>query len=102
MTKAESMGYLEEFQLLANEGNLGQFFKIWEEYCLADEVDGKELAQVLEMVKGSLLAHSFGPFTDTALALWKKIEGQETADKVLALIVDLQTANNPVYGDLAL
>lgn len=96
------MGYLEEFKVLVNDGNLSEFFKIWEEYCLSDQLDGEELGQILAVVKGSVLAPSFGQFTDTALALWQKIEEQEIADKVLALILDLQTSNNSMYADLAI
>src|SRR6185503_10966461 len=99
MERVNLMGYLEEFKVLVNENNLSQFFKIWEEYCLSDELDGEELVHILSVIKDSPLAPSFGPFTDTALALWQKIEEQELADKALTFILDLQTSNNSLYAD---
>lgn len=102
MERACEMGYLEEFKVLVNGNNLTQFFKIWEEYCLSDQLDGEELAQILQVIKESPIAPSFGQFSDTALALWQKIEDQEIADRVLAHILDLQPSNNTMYADLAI
>jgi len=96
------MSYLEEFQLCAAKNDLAQFFRLWEEYCLADQVDEKELVQVLKLVKNSTIATSFGQICETVLPLWKKLENQESADAVLALILDLQSTNSVFFADLAL
>lgn len=95
------MSYLEEFQRLLEEENLTHFLRIWEEYCMADEVDGQELTSVLEMIKKSTMAPTFGQFTETVLPLWQRIENPKVANDVLRLILDLQTINSPFFADLA-
>lgn len=95
------MSYLDEFQVLLQEEKLANFLRLWEEYCMADEVDGEELKKTLTLIKDSNLAPTFGQFIETALPLWKKLQGKEIADDILRLIVDLQTANSPLFADLA-
>jgi len=95
------MSYLEEFQVLLQEEKLANFLRLWEEYCMAEEVDGEELKKTLSLIKESNLATTFGQFIETALPLWKKLQGQEVADDILCLILDLQTANSPLFADLA-
>lgn len=96
------MTYLDEFHLLIEDQKLANFLRLWEEYCMADQVDGKELKKVLNLVKNSTLSTTFGQFADTTLALWQKIDNQEDADDVLRLILDLQTSNTPLLADLAI
>ena len=96
------MSYLDEFSLLISEGNLSQFFRLWEEYSQADAVDGRELAEVLKVIKTSVVAPTFGEHIDSVLPLWKRIEKLEGGDDVLRLILDLQTTNSPLLADLAI
>ncbi len=95
------MSYLEEFNVLLHEDKLANFLRLWEEYYMADEVDGEELKKILILIKQSHLAPTFGQFIETALPLWKKLQGQKIADDILRLILDLQTVNSPLLADLA-
>ena len=96
------MSYLEEFKKLVGDEALSPFLKVWEEYCMDDEVDGKELSQVLELLKDSSLASPFGQLAETLLPMWQKIEDKEVKDNVLRLILDVQTSNKMLFADLAL
>ncbi len=95
------MSYLDEFQMLLEGDRLAHFLRLWEEYCMADEVDGPELAKLLGLIKGSTIAPTFGQFVETVLPLWKKIEGQKAADDVLRLIIDLETTHSSLLADIA-
>ena len=95
------MSYLDEFQLLLQGEKLAQFLRLWEEYSMAEEVDGPELAQVLKLIINSSFAPTFGQFAETILPLWKKLEGQRAGDEILRLILDLQTENSSLLGDIA-
>lgn len=96
------MSYLDEFQLLLQGDKLAHFLRLWEEYSMADEVDGEELTKVLKLIKNSTLAPTFGQFAETILPLWKKLEGQKIGDSVLRLILDLQTTNSPLLADISI
>ena len=95
------MSYLDEFQVLLQGEKLAQFLRLWEEYSMAEEVDGPELAQVLKLIINSSFAPTFGRFAETILPLWKKLEGQRAGDEILRLILDLQTENSSLLGDIA-
>lgn len=95
------MSYLEEFQVHLQQEKVASFLRLWEEYCMADEVDGEEIKKVLSLIKESNLAATFGQFIETALPLWKKLQGQRVSDDILRLILDLQTVNTPLFADLA-
>lgn len=95
------MSYLEEFKFLLEEGKLTNFLRLWEEYCLANPADNEELPQILQVIKDSPLAKTFGQFAETALPAWQKIEDPTLAGDVLRLILDLQTVNSPLLADLA-
>lgn len=96
------MSYLEEFQVILQGEKLASFLRLWEEYCMADEVDGEELKKILSNVKKSPIAATFGQFIETVLPLWKKLQGQPIADDILRLILDLQIINTPLMADLAI
>jgi transcription elongation factor GreA-like protein/transcription elongation GreA/GreB family factor len=96
------MSYLDEFQLALQEEKLANFLRLWEEYCMADEIEGEELVHVLRLIKTSNLASTFGQFAETVLPLWKQLEGEKIGDDVLRLILDLQTTNSPLLADLAI
>ncbi|MFZ0564850.1 MAG: GreA/GreB family elongation factor [Chlamydiales bacterium] len=95
------MSYSEDFRQLIEEGQLANFLRLWEEYCLADQVQGEELKDILSLIKESNFAQTFGQFAETVLPLWKKVEDQQLADEVLCLVLDLQTTNSAFLADLA-
>ena len=96
------MSYLEEFAQAISDEQLSQFMRLWEEYCLADEVDGKELVKLLQLIKGSKLARPFGQLAETALPMWEQVADKATQDEVLRLVVDLQTTNSAQLAKLTL
>lgn len=102
MSKVVLMTYLEEFRRYLSEDDLGGFFKIWEEYCLSDEIDSEEFVKVLLAIQGSSLAKPFGQFADTALSLMPRLKDREISDQILKIILDLQTTNTQIFADAAL
>ncbi|WP_276815779.1 GreA/GreB family elongation factor [Chlamydia gallinacea] len=88
------MDYLEKLQVFLDEGQSSSFFNLWEEYCFNDVVRGEELIAILERVKNSSLAPLFGKIADTVLSLWETLPEGEEKDRVLQLVLDLQTTNN--------
>lgn len=96
------MTYLEEFQRYLSADDLNGFFKIWEEYCLSDEIDNEELVKILLAIKASNLAKPFGQFADTALSLLPRVRDKDRTDEILKLILDLQTTNSDVFAKVAL
>ncbi|AAD18880.1 GreA [Chlamydia pneumoniae TW-183] len=95
------MDYLEKLQVLIEEGQSANFLSLWEEYCFNDVVRGRELVEILEKVKSSSLASLFGKIVDTVVPLWEKIPEGKDKDRVLQLILDLQTSNSQMFFDIA-
>ncbi|MFZ4099701.1 MAG: GreA/GreB family elongation factor [Chlamydiia bacterium] len=85
------MSYLNDFKLHLDRRNLTGVLQLWEEYCAGDEVDAVELIEILQEIRQSDLADSFGEQIETALPLWEKISDQTQADAVLRLIFDLES-----------
>lgn len=94
------MGYLEDFRERLATDDYSGFLHLWEEYCEIDEVDGSDLAAILSAIRDSRLAQRFGPYIETALHLWEKIENPDRAFDVLRLIVDLETTNSPELAEI--
>ncbi len=80
---------------------MNPFFRLWEEYCMGDQIDGHEVKHILELIKSSKLADTFGQFAETLLPLWRKIENSEASGEVLRLILDIQTTNSSLFADIA-
>ena len=55
------MSYLKDFQTRILKNDSHEFLKLWEEYCYSDEVDSKELVQILKDTKNSPLSSFFTP-----------------------------------------
>lgn len=92
------MGYLEDFQEQIKKNNFRKFFQLWEEYCTTDEVNADELIALLEFIKSSDFAQTFGQYAETSQHLWQMIENEDKAYTVLKLIIDLQSTNSdPLY-----
>lgn len=96
------MSYLNEFQLLIEGEKLANFLRLWEEYCMADQVDGEELGEILQLIKASTMASTFGQFAESILPLWQRLSNQKMVDGILKLTIDLQTSNSPLLADLAI
>lgn len=95
------MSYLEDFELAIQEEDFAHFLRLWEEYCLGDEVHGDELLKILKLTKNSKFGSPIGEIIETALPLWEKINDEKTAGEVLRLIIDLETTNTPQMADLS-
>lgn len=96
------MDYLEKLQILIEEEQPSSFFKLWEEYCFNDVADSKEIVQILETIQNSSKIADFGKIADSALSLWETLPDSEEKDRILVLILDLQTSNTKRFYDYAL
>ena len=95
------MAYLKDFRLRIQNNDYPGFLKIWEEYCYGDQPDGEEIVAVLESVKSSELARSFGLHVERILPLWRELKDPKMSHSALSLIFDLQTTNSEELADLA-
>lgn len=96
------MTYLKDFRERIEDKNYPSFLQLWEEYCYSEEIDPEELREILETIKNSPLAPSFGNHVERALCLWRQIQNPEQAEEVLKLILDIQTTNSSEFANLAL
>lgn len=96
------MSYLEDFRLHIGGQQFSRFLHLWEEYCLSDQIDGKELLKILRSIKDSAFTVSFGEIAETVIPLWEKVEDENLSGEILRLIIDLQTTNSPKLADLAI
>jgi transcription elongation factor GreA-like protein/transcription elongation GreA/GreB family factor len=95
------MSYAEEFKRIVAQGQLGPVLRLWEEYVSGSEVDGDELLDILETLRVSPLAQSFGKYAESALTQWIQLdEASEHSYLVLRAIVDLQTSNGAELADI--
>ncbi len=96
------MAYLKDFRERIQNNDYPGFLKIWEEYCYGDQPDGEEIIAVLESVKSSEIAKSFGIHVERILPLWRELKDPKQALGALRLIFDLQTTNSEELADLAI
>lgn len=96
------MSYLEDFKTQINNRDFAKFMMLWEEYCTSDSVETEEFVQLLQSIKNSDFAKKFGTYIETALPLWKTFQDENDSYLVLRHLIDLQTTNTPLLGDLAL
>lgn len=95
------MDYLKDIQTKIANNNYPGLLQLWEEYCAGDQIDPEELKQILNTIKASTMAESFGKHVDKALPLWQNLEESPIADKIFELIFDLQTINSENLRKLA-
>lgn len=95
------MDYFKQFQKHIQNHDYPAFLTLWEEYCLGDEIDPKELKKTLELVKDSDLSSPFGRHVENALVLWEKLQDDPFSHDIFKLIIDLQTTNTPELADLS-
>ncbi|MEM1283556.1 MAG: GreA/GreB family elongation factor [Chlamydiota bacterium] len=97
------MGYIKEIQIQINKRDFSKFLMLWEEYCSDENVDHHEYIQILELIKASDFCAPFGKFVELGLPLWEAIQDNESAaDKVIRLIIDMQTTNSQALSSAAL
>lgn len=96
------MSYLEEFRTRLVNHDWQGFMQLWEEYCAGDIIDAPELSKILQAIKASDFASTFGRQVEAALELWKNIPDEEGAFDVYRLIIDLQTTNSPELAEQTL
>ncbi|MCH1430784.1 MAG: transcript cleavage factor [Chlamydiales bacterium] len=95
------MSYLDEFNKHIQNKNYSLFLELWEEYCVNDQVNPKELVHILESVKKSTFSEGFGKHIEMVIPLWQAIEDKELGYVVLKLIFDIQTTNDPELANIA-
>lgn len=93
------MSYLDDIEQKIEKDDYPGFLHLWEEYCGDEDFDGEELSQILELLSRSRFAGRFGPYAETALPLWERVEDPEQKHGVLRGIIDLQTSNTPELGE---
>ena len=96
------MAYLKDFRERIQNNDYPGFLKIWEEYCYGDQPDGEEIVAVLESIKASELAKSFGIHVERVLPLWRLLTDPQQSLDVLRLVLDLQTTNSEELANLAI
>ena len=87
------MEYLKQFLTHIENNHLPSLAMLWQEYCLSDEIDAKELKNILIKIKDSTLAEPFGFYVCQILMLWETLPESEIKDEIISLIFDLQTTN---------
>ena len=97
--KGVSMNYLAQFKEHIANHNYPKFLTLWEEYCLGDELDTKELAALFREIKRSEMRPHFGRHVIDILPLWEALPDSTEKEDLFRDIIDLQTSNSP---DLAL
>ncbi len=89
------MGYLQDFQKRINNHDYSSFLKLWEEYCASEELDGEEVCHILLAVKKASFAPAFGRHVEKIMPLWDTMPESPSKDRVVQLIVDVETSNSP-------
>ena len=96
------MAYFQQFKKHIQEHNLPSTVSLWQEYCMSDEVDPKEMRDILEEVKTAPFVEAFGVYVDEGLELWRDLPESIDKNEVLKLIFDLETTDSAAYADIAL
>ncbi|MBA3956982.1 MAG: DUF3553 domain-containing protein [Parachlamydiaceae bacterium] len=94
------MAYLEEFKTQISSRNFPKFLQLWEEYCAGDQADVEEWIKILQTVKNSDFAKSFGKLVEAGLPLWQTIQDKEDSYRVLKALIEVQTTNTPLLAEL--
>lgn len=95
------MEYLKQFQKKILEGNFPQVVSLWQEYSLCEEIHPMELEKILLLIKTSPFSDSFGKYVEEVLPLWESFEEGEEKERILSLILTIQTTNSDQLFSLA-
>jgi transcription elongation factor GreA-like protein/transcription elongation GreA/GreB family factor len=96
------MAYLAEFQKHLENRDTQGFMNLWEEYCAGDEVDAKEVIDILKAIIASDFAPTFGKHIDSVLTLWQQVKNEDESYELFKTIIDLQNTNTAELADLTL
>lgn len=96
------MSYLKDFQTHIAKHNYSGVLKLWEEYCAGDELDIEELKAILNSIKRSEMADSFGLHVKEILPLWQLTPESPGTQEIFKLIIDLQTMNDDFLAEMTL
>ncbi|CAM0117723.1 GreA/GreB family elongation factor [Rhabdochlamydiaceae symbiont of Dictyostelium giganteum] len=88
------MSYLKDFLNLIALHNYPALLRLWEEYCMSDEVDPEELKAILTHLKNSAFADAFGKHVEAILPLWDLLPESYGKHENFKLIIDLQVDNS--------
>ncbi len=94
LTEGLQMTYLKDFQNQIANHDYPAFLRLWEEYCVSDEIDPQELKEILTSVKKSEFAEPFGKHVEKILFLWDLLPESPQKHETFKLIIDLETTNN--------
>ncbi|MBM3198447.1 MAG: transcript cleavage factor [Chlamydiae bacterium] len=93
------MSYLKDFLKHIANHDCSSFLTIWEEYCSGDELDTEEAIKVLKAVKNASFCEEFGKHVQNLLPLWETVKDPRASHELFALIIDLDTTQDPGMGD---
>ncbi len=88
------MSYLKDLQTQISNHNYPAYMRLWEEYCLSDEVDPLELKTILVNVKASEFAEPFGKYVEKILPLWEMLPESAQKHEIFKLIIEIETTNH--------
>jgi transcription elongation factor GreA-like protein/transcription elongation GreA/GreB family factor len=88
------MSYLKDFLNQISSRDYPAFVRLWEEYCMSDEVDPQELKHILLSTKNSEFGEPFGKYVEKILPLWEMLPESKDKHEIFKLITDLETTNN--------
>lgn len=88
------MSYLKDFQTQISNHNYPAYMRLWEEYCLSDEVDPLELKTILVNVKTSEFGEPFGKNVEKILPLWDMLPESPQKHEIFRIIIDIETTNH--------
>lgn len=94
MTQDFEMMYLKDFQTQLFNHDYAGLIRLWEEYCLGDEVEVVELRSILNLIKSGEFAAPFGKYVEKILPLWEKLPETPDRHSLFKLIIDMQTSNH--------
>jgi transcription elongation factor GreA-like protein/transcription elongation GreA/GreB family factor len=93
------MEYFKQFKTHIANNDLPSIVSLWEEYCLSDEIDPEESMAILNAVRDTPLANSFGLYVDQLFPLWELLPDNEMKHDLFRLLIDCQTSNSPAIAE---
>lgn len=88
------MSYLKDFLNQISSRDYPAFVRLWEEYCMSDEVDPEELKKILTSTKNSEFGEPFGKYVENILPLWELLPESNDKHTIFKLITDIETTNH--------
>ncbi len=88
------MSYLKDLQTQISNHNYPAYMRLWEEYCVSDEVDPLELKTILINVKASEFGEPFGKNVEKILPLWDMLPESPQKHEIFRIIIDIETTNH--------